>query len=96
MPHVIVEAAHCLPPTGALECCHWPHHPLPLPLPSHSLCAGVEAAAGSSSYLLCLDDDVALHSGAVGMLVHSMEADETLFMATGYPFDVLPEGARWD
>ncbi len=62
--------------------------------PPRSLCAGVEAAAGSSSYVLCLDDDVALHSGAVGMLVQSLEADSALFMATGYPFDVLPEGAR--
>jgi hypothetical protein len=55
----------------------------------------VEAASCGSSYVLCLDDDVALHVGAVGMLVDVMEADAGLFMATGYPFDVLPQGARW-
>ncbi|KAG2437459.1 hypothetical protein HXX76_006109 [Chlamydomonas incerta] len=61
--------------------------------------AGSSTAAGSSGsiaaggYVLCLDDDVQLHPGSVAELVAEMEADPGLFMATGYPFDVLPPGA---
>lgn len=44
---------------------------------------GVRAASQGAQYVLCLDDDVLLHPGLLAALVRDMEADHTLFMATG-------------
>lgn len=59
----------------------------------HNLLAGIRQAGGEAQYILCLDDDVLLHSGLLASLVRDMEADSSLFMATGYPFDVPAEEA---
>ncbi|KAI8469454.1 MAG: hypothetical protein J3K34DRAFT_522121 [Monoraphidium minutum] len=50
---------------------------------------------GSSGpgYVLFLDDDVALHPGTIGRLVDELEGDPSAFMATGYPFDLVPPAA---
>ncbi len=48
-----------------------------------SLLAGVRQAGPDSQYILCLDDDVLLHPGLLASLVRDMEADPSLFMATG-------------
>ncbi len=55
----------------------------------------MDAASAGSSYVLFLDDDVALHQEAAAMLVAAMEQEPGLFMCTGYPFDVPPAGARY-
>lgn len=54
-----------------------------LPPSTRSLLAGVRAASPEAAYLLCLDDDVLLHPGLLAALVRDMEADPSLFMATG-------------
>lgn len=59
----------------------------------HNLLAGIRQAGPGSQYILCLDDDVLLHPGLLASLVRDMEADPSLFMATGYPFDIPAEGA---
>ncbi|GFR40244.1 hypothetical protein Agub_g814 [Astrephomene gubernaculifera] len=65
----------------------------------HNLCAGIEAAdprvASEGGYVLCLDDDVALHPGSLEDLVAEMEARPDVFMATGYPFDIPPPGSSF-
>ena len=48
-----------------------------------SLLAGIRQASPEAAYLLCLDDDVLLHPGLLAALVRDMEADPSLFMATG-------------
>ncbi|KXZ49587.1 hypothetical protein GPECTOR_20g443 [Gonium pectorale] len=48
---------------------------------------------GGGGYVLCLDDDVALHPGSLADLVAELEAAPAVFMATGYPFDVPPPGS---
>lgn len=54
---------------------------------NRSILAGVEVAlegdVDSSGYVLCLDDDVALHPGTVARLVDELESDGSAFMATG-------------
>jgi hypothetical protein len=55
---------------------------LPSP-PRASLLAGIRVAAPDSRYILCLDDDVLPHPGLLAALVQDMEADASLFMATG-------------
>ena len=64
--------------------CHCPHSP-PHAATMHaaSLLAGIRGAAPTAQYVLCLDDDVQLHPGALASLVADMEADPSLFMATG-------------
>lgn len=59
----------------------------------HNQLAGVEAAGEEVRYVLFLDDDVEPHPHCLEQLVQCMEADPSLFMATGYPFDVPPHGA---
>ena len=63
------------------------HEPPPSPPPAHarthSLLAGIRGASRAAQYVLCLDDDVLLHRGLLAALVRDMEADATLFMATG-------------
>lgn len=41
------------------------------------------SGGGGSGYVLCLDDDVALHPGTIGRLVDELEGDAAAFMATG-------------
>ncbi|GAB4823475.1 hypothetical protein N2152v2_010521 [Parachlorella kessleri] len=60
----------------------------------HNLIAGLRAAEPHHAYALCLDDDVQLQPALLASLVRDMELDPSLFMATGYPFDVPPEGAN--
>lgn len=48
-----------------------------------SLIAGLRAATPSHAYALCLDDDVQLQPQLLASLAADMEADPTLFMATG-------------
>ena len=59
--------------------------PLPVSRPRtpRSLLAGIRGASRAAQYVLCLDDDVLLHRGLLAALVRDMEADATLFMATG-------------
>ncbi|WIA23726.1 hypothetical protein OEZ85_000411 [Tetradesmus obliquus] len=47
------------------------------------------SSSSSSGYVAVLDDDVALHPLSLCQLVDEMEADPQLFMATGYPFDLV-------
>lgn len=54
-----------------------------LPMLRRSLLAGIRGASVASQYILCLDDDVLLHPGLLAALVRDMEADSSLFMATG-------------
>lgn len=59
-----------------------------------SMQAGVAACPGMSKYVLFLDDDIELHPGSIEELVNSMEQDSQVFVATGYPLDVVvPESS---
>jgi len=58
-----------------------------------NILTALEAASPASRYVLCLDDDVVLHPGALPPLVAALLADPSLLMATGYPIDVPAEGA---
>ncbi|GAX79525.1 hypothetical protein CEUSTIGMA_g6966.t1 [Chlamydomonas eustigma] len=58
----------------------------------HNLCQGVQQCNPASEYILFLDDDVQLHPGTIGELVKMLECDASLFMATGYPFDMPLRG----
>ncbi|GLC37638.1 hypothetical protein PLESTB_001665300 [Pleodorina starrii] len=64
---------------------------------AHNLCAGIESCdprvGRERGYVLCLDDDVALHPGTLEEMVADLEARPGAFMATGYPFDVPPPGS---
>ncbi|MEW5305859.1 MAG: hypothetical protein WDW36_008374 [Sanguina aurantia] len=60
---------------------------------AHNLVAGVEASCPASSYILCLDDDVMLQPTALSRSISLLEGDDSLFMSTGYPFDIPPVGA---
>lgn len=64
------------------------------PPPPRSLLAGIRQAGPGSQYILCLDDDVLLHPGLLASLVRDMEADPSLFMATGEPGAPQPGDAR--
>lgn len=55
-----------------------------------NLQSGISQCSAASKYVLCLDDDVSLHPSTISMLVDVLERDPTLFMATGYPFDIPP------
>lgn len=59
----------------------------------HNLLAGIAAAVPSAAFILCLDDDVRPHPGALAALVADMVAAPELRVATGYPFDVPARGA---
>ena len=48
-----------------------------------SILTAVAAASPASRYVLCLDDDVVLHPGALPTLVAALLTDPTLLMATG-------------
>eukprot|EP00873_Tetraselmis_striata_P017485 jgi/Tetstr1/437749/TSEL_026403.t1 len=56
----------------------------------HNQLAGVERANPEHKYLFFLDDDVQLHPSTLEDLVAVLEDDPSLFMATGYPFDLVP------
>ncbi|GIL68483.1 hypothetical protein Vafri_21752 [Volvox africanus] len=66
---------------------------------AHNLCAGIESCdprlARERGYILCLDDDVALHPGTLMDLVEDLQHRPDVFMATGYPFDVPPPGSSF-
>ena len=68
-PSMLATRVHQCPMSAAPLCC--------------SLLAGVRAASPGAQYILCLDDDVLLHRGLLTALVRDMEADPSLFMATG-------------
>ncbi len=51
--------------------------------PLCSILAGVAAADAGSRYILCLDDDVVVHPGALMELVAGLQADDSAFIATG-------------
>uniref|UniRef100_A0A7S3VJX6 ceramide glucosyltransferase n=1 Tax=Dunaliella tertiolecta TaxID=3047 RepID=A0A7S3VJX6_DUNTE len=59
----------------------------------HNLASAALAASPNSRYLLFLDDDVECHPSTLQDLVGTLERDPSLFMATGYPFDIPQEGA---
>ncbi|EFJ40451.1 hypothetical protein VOLCADRAFT_119967 [Volvox carteri f. nagariensis] len=65
----------------------------------HNLCAGIESCdprvARDGGYIMCLDDDVALHPGSLAELVSELEGRPHVFMATGYPFDIPPAGSSF-
>jgi GT2 family glycosyltransferase len=48
-----------------------------------SILTGVAAAGKGAAYILCLDDDIVLHPGALAALVSRLAADGACFMATG-------------
>ncbi|KAK9804057.1 hypothetical protein WJX73_000030 [Symbiochloris irregularis] len=58
-----------------------------------SLITGIQAAGRDSKYVLCLDDDATMHPHSLQMLVQALEADDSAFMATGYPLDIPPAGS---
>ncbi|GLI66855.1 hypothetical protein VaNZ11_010841 [Volvox africanus] len=66
---------------------------------AHNLCAGIEScdprAAREGGYILCLDDDVALHPSSLMDLVADLQQRPDVFMATGYPFDVPSPGSSF-
>ncbi|GIM01680.1 hypothetical protein Vretimale_6482 [Volvox reticuliferus] len=66
---------------------------------AHNLCAGIESCdprvAREQGYILCLDDDVALHPGSLRDLVEDLQRRPDVFMATGYPYDVPPPGSSF-
>ncbi|KAF6250938.1 hypothetical protein COO60DRAFT_709067 [Scenedesmus sp. NREL 46B-D3] len=47
------------------------------------------SGCSSDGYVCVLDDDVALHPLSLCQLVDEMQADPQLFMATGFPFDIV-------
>eukprot|EP00892_Ulva_mutabilis_P006895 jgi/Ulvmu1/4578/UM002_0307.1 len=59
----------------------------------HNLCHGFKGVPQDSRYVLCLDDDAHIHSAMLQDMVHALEADPGIFLATGYPFD-FPSGPR--
>lgn len=59
----------------------------------HNLIAGIRAAHSASKYILCLDDDIHLHPTTLQNFVFDMEQNPSIFMCTGYPFDIPPRGA---
>ena len=48
-----------------------------------SILTGVAAAGKGAAYILCLDDDIVLHPGALAALVSGLAAEGGCFMATG-------------
>lgn len=55
----------------------------------HNQLTGVAKANSAHKYLFFLDDDVQLHPTTLEDLVGTLEGDPSLFMATGYPFDLV-------
>lgn len=49
----------------------------------YNLVSGIRKVAAASDYVLCLDDDVALHTAALHDTVQRLEENSSLFMATG-------------
>lgn len=65
-----------------------PHDAFSLSLPArNSLSAGIESCdprvAQDAGYVLCLDDDVAMHPGSLEELVGDLEEQKHAFIATG-------------
>ena len=54
----------------------------------HNIIAGIDGCSLDSKYVLFLDDDVLIHKCLLDNLVNTLEYDQTIFMATAYPFDV--------
>ncbi|KAJ1623082.1 hypothetical protein T492DRAFT_845794 [Pavlovales sp. CCMP2436] len=59
----------------------------------HNQLAGISVASRLSAYLLIVDDDIQLHPGSVACWVAEMEADPSVFVASGYSFDYAPRDA---
>ena len=58
-----------------------------------NMVAGARRADPRCRYVFFLDANAALHPGTVLSMVHEIEQDDDVFVATGYPFDVPPPGA---
>ncbi|GMH45669.1 hypothetical protein BSKO_13632 [Bryopsis sp. KO-2023] len=54
----------------------------------HNMLHGLSTTSSTSKYVIFLDDDVALHSRSASILVDEIENDESVFLVTGYPFDI--------
>ncbi len=48
-----------------------------------SLVHGIRACSPAAAYVLCLDDDVALHPGSLAEMVAGMERERDVWMTTG-------------
>ena len=51
---------------------------------------GLHRASAASEYILFLDDDVAIYPHTIQKLLDMLSCDASLFMVTGWPYDVLP------
>jgi hypothetical protein len=60
---------------------------------SCSLCKGCRSVDNETKYVLCLDDDVEPHLDLLLDMATMLEEDRSMFMATGYPFDIPAPGA---
>ncbi len=60
----------------------------------HNMLEGVKQSAKSSKYVLFLDDDVRAHPQLINHLQAALEDDPKVFMATGYPLDLVPPGSN--
>mmetsp|Transcript_19855 Transcript_19855/g.55228 ORF Transcript_19855/g.55228 Transcript_19855/m.55228 type:complete len:405 (+) Transcript_19855:295-1509(+) len=61
----------------------------------HNQLTGVEMANPASKYAFFLDDDVQLHQSSLEDLVGCLENDSSLFMATGYPHDIVTDSSSY-
>lgn len=59
----------------------------------HNILEGLAAAAPDSKFALCLDDDIQAHPSFMERTVQQLQADPSLFMATGYPLDIPAPGS---
>eukprot|EP00294_Goniomonas_avonlea_P003006 CAMPEP_0114548520 /NCGR_PEP_ID=MMETSP0114-20121206/5026_1 /TAXON_ID=31324 /ORGANISM="Goniomonas sp, Strain m" /LENGTH=510 /DNA_ID=CAMNT_0001733117 /DNA_START=26 /DNA_END=1558 /DNA_ORIENTATION=- len=56
----------------------------------HNMLEGVSMVDRESKYVLFLDDDVGLYRTTFRDLVMEIEADDKVFVATGFPYDWMP------
>ena len=58
-----------------------------------NILAALRAVSPESRYIFCMDANCKLHPGTVHLLMNELENDTSVFVATGYPFDMPPENA---
>ena len=60
----------------------------------HNMLEGIKQSAKSSKYVLFLDDDVRAHPQLLSHLQAALKDDPKVFLATGYPLDLVPAGSN--
>nr|AID57154.1 ceramide glucosyltransferase 2 [Emiliania huxleyi] len=58
-----------------------------------NILAALRAVSPESRYIFCMDANCKLHPGTVHLMMNELENDASVFVATGYPFDMPPENA---